>query len=211
MTNPTAITLPPLSLAATVINNHHKQIIEHGKGMLREAKAAGEELLWVKKHLKHGEFGPWVKANCGFSVEQARRYMRVAKTVDVDCFDPDASIESILQTKGKPKAHLQSFSKSDAEYAQKLHTMSLRGTEHEREVAKGKLEAFAKSFGKTGEELVKEAEEKNPEPVSQTINEIAIEKALEPFRKKTKDDLLLMLLHCMVKHPDLVPELKGAL
>ncbi len=151
--NTTAITLPPLSRAATVINDHHKQIIDHGKGMLREAKAAGEELLWVKKYLKHGEFKPWIARNCTFSYTQAKRYMQVAKRGDVEPFDEEASIESVLQTKGKPKAHLQSFSKTDAEYAQKLHTMSLRGTEHEREVAKGKLEAFAKSFGKTGEEL----------------------------------------------------------
>lgn len=79
MTTTTAITLPPLSLAATVINNHHKQVIEHGKGMLREAKAAGEELLWVKKYLKHGEFKPWIAKNCNFKYVTASYYMRVAQ------------------------------------------------------------------------------------------------------------------------------------
>ncbi|KZD02285.1 MULTISPECIES: DUF3102 domain-containing protein [unclassified Thalassospira] len=203
----TAVTIPPLSLSAQTINTHHNNILEHGKGMLREAKAAGEELLRVKKALKHGEFKPWIEENCSFSYSQAKRYMQIAKRIDVEPFDPEASIESILHTKGKPKAHLQSFSQTDAEYAQKLHAMAVRGTEHEREVAKGKLEAFAKSFGKTPEKLMEHVGKKDPQP--QSVTEITIQETLEPFRSKSKDDLLMMLLHCMVKHPDLVADLKG--
>ncbi|WP_412565925.1 DUF3102 domain-containing protein [Thalassospira sp. MIT121401] len=142
----TAVAIAPLSLSAQTINTHHKNILEHGKGMLREAKAAGEELLRVKKTLKHGEFKPWIEENRRFSYTQAKRYMQVAKRTVDEPFDPDATIDSVLDTnahKRKSKAHLQFFSQTDAEYAQKLHAMAVRGTEHEREVAKGKLEAFA--------------------------------------------------------------------
>lgn len=120
----------------------------------------------------------------------------------------DTSLREFLGLSSKPKAHLQSFSKTDAEYAQKLHTMSLRGTEHEREVAKGKLEAFAKSFGKTGEELMKEAEVKNPEPVSYSPAEEAIRKFVEPFKKKPKDQLVDIILFCVAEHPDLIKKLR---
>ncbi|WP_417799071.1 hypothetical protein [Terasakiella pusilla] len=92
----------------------------------------------MKRILSRGEFKPLIAQNGAFSFTQAKRYMQIAKSIDVETFDPDASIESVLQTKGKPKAHLQSFSKTDAQYAQKLQAMYLSGTEHEQVVAKEK-------------------------------------------------------------------------
>lgn len=129
--------------------------------MLREAKAAGEELLWVKKCLKHGEFKPWIKENCRFSYDTAVQYMRVVKIIErenVEVHTFEGGIRTLLDaytSRRSPKASLPPFSQTDAEYAQKLHTMSLRGTEHEREVAKDKLEAFAKSFGKTSGSFIR--------------------------------------------------------
>ncbi|MQX38577.1 hypothetical protein GHC57_18880 [Roseospira navarrensis] len=86
-----------------------------------------------------------------------------AKKVDLHLFDGgvraflDAHAER-RQTKPTPA---QSFTQADAEYAQKLHAMAERGTEHEAEVAKGKLEGFAKGFGMSADEVVGKAEEVN--------------------------------------------------
>lgn len=38
----------------------------------------GELLILVKNQLPHGEFGPWVQANCIFSYRSARQAMRIA-------------------------------------------------------------------------------------------------------------------------------------
>ncbi|WP_181838542.1 MULTISPECIES: DUF3102 domain-containing protein [Thalassospira] len=204
----TTVTIAPLSLSAQTINTHHKNILEHGKGMLREAKAAGEELLRVKKTLKHGEFKPWIKENCSFSYRQAAKYMQIAKSAPQGTFDMDAGINSFLDqvaNSRKPKAHLQSFSQTDAEYAQKLHAMAVRGTEHEREVAKGKLEAFAKSFGKTPEELMEEAGKKNP---SKTEVEEKVDDFLQQaFGKKSRAQLIQIIGYCMAEYPELITKL----
>lgn len=44
--------------------------------------AAGEKLLEAKEQLKHGEFSDWVKRNIGVSMDQAQRYMALAKHVE---------------------------------------------------------------------------------------------------------------------------------
>lgn len=82
--------------------------------MLREAKAAGEELLWVKKYLKHGEFKPWIEKNCAFGYVTATHYMKVAKKFTVVNFSAEelsvVSIREFLGRTEKTKATLQSFS-----------------------------------------------------------------------------------------------------
>jgi len=58
----------------------------------------------VKQTLAHGEFGPWVEANCSFKEARARDYMRVTKAKrqrSVDFARCD-SIADVL-TLGKPK------------------------------------------------------------------------------------------------------------
>jgi hypothetical protein len=114
------------------------------KGMLLEAKRAGEALLVAKQQCKHGEFLPWLKANCEVNPRQAQRDMQVAKSVSGDAFDPDATIDSVLDVHAcrraeKPKA--TPFTRPDAEYAMKLHRMA-EGTANENEaaVARTKLE-----------------------------------------------------------------------
>src|SRR6266705_1556207 len=52
----------------------------------------GKKLIEEKARYKHGEWEPWIKANCIFSANQARRYMciyrelnpEVKSTVTVD-------------------------------------------------------------------------------------------------------------------------------
>lgn len=45
---------------------------------LAEAIYIGRRLIAVKASLKHGEFMPWVKANCLFSHNTARMYMNAS-------------------------------------------------------------------------------------------------------------------------------------
>lgn len=106
----------------------------HAKGMLLEAKYAGDRLLEAKASCKHGEFKAWVQENTRVLYRTARRYMQVSKVVVDDQFDPDATIDSVLDTNAarqdKPKASTPTFTEADAEYAQKLHAMATRGEEN---------------------------------------------------------------------------------
>ena len=42
----------------------------------------GKDLLQAKAMLKHGEFGPWLKANFGWSTSTAGNYMNAAKLAE---------------------------------------------------------------------------------------------------------------------------------
>lgn len=64
---------------AAEINSHHEQATKHAGIAIDHAKKAGELLLRVKDELKHGEFLPWIKANCSVTARQAQRYMRAAQ------------------------------------------------------------------------------------------------------------------------------------
>ena len=100
-TDPPAI--DPLADRAFEANQAHEEAVSHSKGMAVSAHRAGVALLAAKEQVPHGGFKAWCEANLTFSVRQAQRYMKIAKNVDVDAFDPDASIESILDTTGRRK------------------------------------------------------------------------------------------------------------
>jgi len=63
---------------ASEINQAHANAVRHAGTAIDFAKHAGELLLQVKAELKHGEFIPWLAANCDVSDRQARRYMAAA-------------------------------------------------------------------------------------------------------------------------------------
>lgn len=121
----------PRRQLAQEINDAHREVKRHAKGMLLEAKRAGEALLKAKAECPHGTFKQWVADNTEVSYSQAKRYMAVAKRLVDKPFDPDmadASIEAFLgyAKKDKPQA-TPTFTKDDAEYALKLHALVERG------------------------------------------------------------------------------------
>src|SRR4051794_951662 len=87
--NPPAIIKPAddLQALAAEINAEHVAGDNAARRGLEHYRAAGEKLLQAKEKCNHGEWLAWVKANVKFSQEQARRYMRLAKsgvTTDLD-------------------------------------------------------------------------------------------------------------------------------
>ncbi|WP_234049825.1 MULTISPECIES: DUF3102 domain-containing protein [unclassified Xanthobacter] len=164
---------------AREINYNHQQVVEHGKSMLAYAVEAGKHLIAVKGMLQHGKFGKWVKENCVFSERMARRYMQVAKTDTRDRFDLDTSLRKFLGIEDAKTPHPTptDLSQDDASHALKLHALVERGaTEGERDVARRKLEAFAKGFGRTAEALVEKAQDILPD-WQKTDKQVRVEKA----------------------------------
>lgn len=213
----TALTIPTLTMLAGEINDAHAQVQEHAKGMLLEAKRAGDALLKAKQEVKHGEFQAWVEANCG-PYERFRPYMKVAKIAaekNVQLHAFDGGIRAFLDAhterrKAKPKAEadaeaLRTFTEADAEHAHKLHAMATRGaTENERAVGRAKLENFASQFGKTADEVVQQAEEVKPsEPPSKSSFEQQFEETYNNVKKRfgnqSKDYLLKVITDLILK------------
>lgn len=128
-----------------------------------------------------------------------------------DAFDRFDSINAFLDahaaSHSKPHSTL-SLSEDDALYAKKLHALAERGVGGEAETARTKLTAYAKTFGKTSEELMEEAGRVVPEPEPMSVMDRTILKAMEPFQRCSKDNLLNLLLFSICEYPDLLAKLR---
>lgn len=74
--NDRLVTTVPL---ATTINAEHALAQQCAGTAVEHAVRCGQLLLEVKSGLNHGEFLPWIEANCEFSGQSARVYMAAAK------------------------------------------------------------------------------------------------------------------------------------
>ena len=72
-----------LDALAERINNGHQAYLATARKALEHALDAGATLHEVKTGLPHGEWLPWLKANCpGISERSAQRYIRLAMNRD---------------------------------------------------------------------------------------------------------------------------------
>src|SRR5262245_41201892 len=89
---------------ARQISAAHGEAIEAARTSLDRGMKAGDLLLKVKGALPHGKFGPWVEANCPFSVRTAQAYMRVAIAREkLQAENPETIAEALTSLAG-PKA-----------------------------------------------------------------------------------------------------------
>ena len=68
-----------LAHLAAEINAEHKGVVGAARSGLEHALAAGDLLIEAKSQLNHGEWQPWLKANCKPSKRTAQLYMQIAK------------------------------------------------------------------------------------------------------------------------------------
>lgn len=64
---------------ASQINREHEASEAAWGNAVEHACRAGQLLIEAKAQLKHGEWMPWVEANCAFSQSTANAYMQVAR------------------------------------------------------------------------------------------------------------------------------------
>lgn len=64
-----------LETAGAELNRLHREIEGKLRSTVGDAIRAGEILSQVKERLKHGDFLPWIQANCKFSQKTAYRYL----------------------------------------------------------------------------------------------------------------------------------------
>ncbi len=65
-----------------LINEEHLAAKTAYREAVTHAMRAGSMLCAMKDSLKHGEFGPWLRANCHFSQDTANVYMKIYKGRD---------------------------------------------------------------------------------------------------------------------------------
>jgi hypothetical protein len=194
----TAIAVPLTTAIINRINRREGEIRETGKTMLLLAKEQGEDLFALKEGA-HGHFKEVVERETVVSYVQAGKYMRVAKRfaefVPQDKFDLTLGINAFLaqfaeEQPAKRKAR-PSFTREDAEYALKIHTLAERGaTEGERDAAAGKLDNLAQQFGRSAEKLIKDAEALCPD-LRYAPKELETRtRLLEPYMNFTREELL---------------------
>lgn len=137
-----------LPFLAGGINEVHRQVTFHAKGMLLEAKRAGDALLAAKGKVRHGEFESWVTANCRVSVREAQRYMKVSRLWKNDTpVAFEGSLTAFLEAHAKPRitppSPTPSLTPEAAERVLNIQARVERGEGAERAVAASKLAALA--------------------------------------------------------------------
>jgi DNA N-6-adenine-methyltransferase (Dam)/Protein of unknown function (DUF3102) len=68
-----------LSKLAREIDHHHQHAQHAVQSAFEHARQAGERLAEAKAMLGHGQWLPWLRANCGLSARTAQSYMQLAK------------------------------------------------------------------------------------------------------------------------------------
>ena len=64
------------------ISREYNLVRQCGESAIIHAINCGELLIEQKSRLKHGEFKPWIEANCEFTYHSAKKYMQVHKQKD---------------------------------------------------------------------------------------------------------------------------------
>ncbi len=102
---PFDIALTPTSIAASAINDKHREVQRLGRTSKEIAAEIGELLLEQKKQLPHGEYEGWCEQHLIVKKTQRFEYVKLArlKSSERRTFDATTSINEALQTK-KPKA-----------------------------------------------------------------------------------------------------------
>lgn len=127
------------------------------------------------------------------------------------------SINDILDEKHPKERQREqrkaTFGQAEAEYAVKLYRMTESPNENEASVAARKLDQFASDHGMTGEEVIEKSREKlglTEEMVRDPMDE-AIDKMMAPFKKQSKEDLVDLLLFCIIEYDGCLQKLKERL
>ena len=61
------------------VNELNQLFLDAIDGGLEIAYECGIELIGIKESLRYGDWMPWVKANCRFTIHRAEEYIKLAK------------------------------------------------------------------------------------------------------------------------------------
>ena len=144
----------PLATLAASINEEHRLVVTTVRSGLEHARRAGDLLAEAKEQVPHGEWLPWLAANCAVSERQAQNYMRIASRWDVlknetRCGFGELSLRAALAILAEPAERGPELVPSDA-----LGTLD-GGWHHDDHDTDLKLAASVRQFGQLQPVLVR--------------------------------------------------------
>lgn len=78
------IAAPSLDALAAAINDDHDAVEHMARSTLDRARAAGDKLIQAKAQVEHGQWLPWLAANCPrLATRTAQAYMKLAREWEV--------------------------------------------------------------------------------------------------------------------------------
>ncbi len=135
MTARTGLEAQSLALLSADINAAHRACEQAARSTLEHAYRTGELLIEAKATLRHGEWLPWLEANCEVSDRQARTYMRLARELPKSEVGSDLSLKGALRAIEAPEPERQA---EGEERAQRLGELE-EGIERAIEVGEALL------------------------------------------------------------------------
>jgi len=133
----TGLEAQSLALLSADINAAHRACEQAARSTLEHAYRTGELLIEAKATLRHGEWLPWLEANCEVSDRQARTYMRLARELPKSEVGSDLSLKGALRAIEAPEPEPEPQAEGE-ERAQRL----------------GELEEGIQRFVEAGEALL---------------------------------------------------------
>jgi hypothetical protein len=156
------------------VNELQGMIYSSAQNMVEYAIEIGQILIEVKASLEHGDFIPWVMANCDFNRMQAWRYMKLAEANVSHAihFEGVTSIREALKLLEPPKEPKQLPTRVDS-MGTRYEPAQVRYTaDGEEEYVDGEYEDIDKRVAKAAEVPVRET----------LVEDNDIEDAIEAFK-----------------------------
>ena len=88
---------------AARIRAEHEAVSAHFANALEHAVAAGDLLIEAKARLGHGEWLPWLEANCRVPERTCQHYMRLARRIDKSATLADLTVTEALDLIAEPR------------------------------------------------------------------------------------------------------------
>lgn len=150
-------------------NRLHREIQSLEVDAKNKAAQIGEMLITKKAEMKHGEFIPWIEANCEFSYDSAKDYMKVAKAKRERAPDFNActSIREVLEIAKKPKERKPTaekkpkLDKDDRRKINKLRKLVETPTTPTamKDAAEAKLKGYEEAHGKHYKDYIEDVKQ----------------------------------------------------
>jgi hypothetical protein len=100
---------------AESINAHFAEIVSSAKNALQHALACGNDLLAAKAKMKHGEWMPWLEANCDVPERTVRHYTLLARELPPLLESKSATVADLDVTSGVKLIRDERRAKKDQE------------------------------------------------------------------------------------------------
>jgi hypothetical protein len=185
MSQPDKIVSFDQARAAREIKTLHEQIEQTSRATVAAAVRIGELLTEVKANLKHGQWLPWLRANCAFSQPHAAKYMRAFQAQKLS---PGLSSQTIAEAAAAaPSQRPKSASKAETSPPARCPLAS--GSTAEKRMSDEVAEVRASLRTESSKERFDRAVQRASKALAVGFSE-ALERHAEPYIREQREQYL---------------------